>query len=271
MTVKYQRRIIEVEKKLGFLYVPAAGEESMPKQNGNIRVKLDGENRVRELHYNADHKRIFGLTDWYNKMDIRTGSVLNVIVKEKVMSITMNSPSGRPAEEKESKPFINISNLPSAAKGNIAEDRVKELIVLHGQGLLNVYKPVVDSGGIDLIVLKSGIFLPIYLQVKSRFNVHESKQMTLTISGATFKPHHSFYVIGVSFNPHTLTIDDRILFIPSAEVEKLGNRLKHKNNIRVMASYNEKTKSQWGKYFIRSSDLADKLIEKFEESSKYLR
>ena len=38
MTVKYQRQIIGVEKKLGFLYVPY-----MPTINGKFSVELEGE------------------------------------------------------------------------------------------------------------------------------------------------------------------------------------------------------------------------------------
>ena len=43
MTVKYQRQIIGVEKKLGFLYVPSAGQKYMPTINGKFSVELEGE------------------------------------------------------------------------------------------------------------------------------------------------------------------------------------------------------------------------------------
>ena len=51
-------------------------------------------------------------------------------------------------------------------KGNIGEDEAKEIILKYSQGLLNVYKPVIDDRGIDLIVLKEKLYTPVYLQVK---------------------------------------------------------------------------------------------------------
>lgn len=42
MSIKYQRQTIGVEKKLGFLYVPAQGQEYMPKKNGEFSILLQG-------------------------------------------------------------------------------------------------------------------------------------------------------------------------------------------------------------------------------------
>ena len=81
------------------------------------------------------------------------------------------------------------------SKGNIVEDRIKELIILYGQGLLNVYKPVVDNRGIDLIVIREGVFMPIFLQVKSRFNAAEKETLLIDVNDKTFNPHHSFYIV----------------------------------------------------------------------------
>jgi len=40
---------------------------------------------------------------------------------------------------------------------------------------LSVYKPVTDSEGIDLIVVKNGVFQPVFLQVKARFNLQKAE------------------------------------------------------------------------------------------------
>jgi len=57
---KFVRQLIGVEIKLGFLYIPAHGVELMPNKDGSIKVTLDGEQKA--LHYNAAHRRVFGLT-----------------------------------------------------------------------------------------------------------------------------------------------------------------------------------------------------------------
>jgi hypothetical protein len=279
MAVQYKRQIIEVEKRLGFMYVPAQGQEYMPKENTKFNVLLKGEAKPKLLSYNADHKRLFGLTAWYKANKIDAGSVLNIELDTRLMKVNVASSEvpividDEDDEDEKGYSGVDISGLSSTAKGNIIEDRIKELIILYGQGILNVYKPVIDNGGIDLIVLKNGVFQPIYIQVKSRFNVNEKEQMVLTVSGNTFKPHHSFYVLGVSFNPQSLEVDDKLLFMPSHDVDELGIRIKHKNkeNIRVVASYKDQSKSQWSKYLIRKSELVDKLLEKFYEIEKYIK
>lgn len=278
MSVKYKRQIIEVERRLGFMYVPAQGQEYMPKENTKFQVLLTGESKPKALSYNAEHKRLFGLTAWYKANEIDAGSMLDIELDGSLMKIQLASPAEPIVtddgdDDEPEFEGVDISGLSSTAKGNIIEDRIKELILLYGQGILNVYKPVIDNGGIDLIVLKNGVFQPIYIQVKSRFNVGETDQMTLTVSGKTFKPHHSFYVIGVSFNPQTLEVDDKLLFMPSHDVDELGIRIKYKGkeNIRIVASYKDKSKSQWAKYFIKKNDLVTKLLEKFYEIEKYIK
>lgn len=277
MPVKYKRQIIEVERRLGFMYVPAQGQEYMPKENTKFNVLLTGESKPKTLSYNAEHKRLFGLTAWYKNNKIDAGSVLDIELDGSLMKIQLAS-TAEPIviDDGDDEPEfegVDISGLSSTAKGNIIEDRIKELILLYGQGILNVYKPVIDNGGIDLIVLKNGVFQPIYIQVKSRFNAGETDQMILTVSGKTFKPHHSFYVVGVSFNPQTLEVDDKLLFMPSHDVDELGIRIKYKGkeNIRIVASYKDKSKSQWAKYFIKKNDLVTKLLEKFYEIEKYIK
>jgi hypothetical protein len=275
MTVKYKRQIIEVERRLGFMYVPAQGQELMPKENSKVSVLLKGEAHSKALSYNADHKRLFGLTAWYKANKIDTGSILDIELDEDLMKVDVASSDAAIGTDDDEADYlgVDISGLSSIAKGNLIEDRIKELIVLYGQGILNVYKPVIDNGGIDLIVLKNGVFQPIYIQVKSRFNVNDKEQMVLTVSGSTFRPHHSFYVLGVSFNSLSLEVDDRLLLMPSDDVDKLGIRIKHKNNenIRIVASYKQRSKSQWSKYLIRKSELVAKLLEKFYEIEKYIK
>lgn len=272
-SIKYQRKIIGVEKKLGFLYIPAQGQEFMPIHTTKVFVLLEGTAKATELSYNADHKRIFGLTNWYNKNRVAAGTIIDVeLTKEQIKLSVAKSEIVIPDTEDETD-LIDLSGLSSGAKGNIVEDRIKELILLYGQGLLNVYKPVVDNRGIDLVVMKNGFFYPIFIQVKSRFNAVKKGSILIDVGENTFSVHNSFYIVGAAFNPATLEMEDRILFIPSKEYEANSTiiSVNGKNKRRFTVSLKHDTVAKGAKYFIKKSELVDKLMEKFEEMGKYYK
>ena len=264
-TVTYQRKLIAVEKKLGFLYVPAKARELLPNKNTEINVMLPGEEKSSIKTFNADHNRIFGLTPLYKKYKLKTGDMVSVEISEDLISINLQQLEKiEDSEEKEEENFIDVSGLSSQSKGNIGEDRVKEVILLYSQGLLNVYKPVIDDRGIDLIVLKEKIYNPIYIQVKTRFNVHKRNRLILTINGSTFKPHHSYYIVGLSFNQEKMEMADQILFIPSREIPELASRLSDGNWRVTVSLTNGKTTGKYKKYFVTKEELVNKLLERID-------
>lgn len=272
-SIKYQRKIIGVEKKLGFLYIPAQAQELMPSQSEKVSVLLEGDKKATELSYNADHKRVFGLTTWYNKHKIEAGTILNVELSKELIKLSVAKQETPLLDDDEESDEIDLSGLSSGAKGNIVEDRIKELVLLYGQGLLNVYKPVVDNRGIDLVVMKNGFFYPIFIQVKSRFNAVKNGSILIDVGENTFSVHNSFYVIGAAFNASTLELEDRILFIPSKDYEASSTTItvKGRSKKRFIASLKVNTKAQGAKFFIHKSELVEKLMEKFEEMAKYYK
>ncbi|PKP12068.1 MAG: hypothetical protein CVU09_00805 [Bacteroidetes bacterium HGW-Bacteroidetes-4] len=266
-SVKYQRQIIGVEKKLGFLYVPAQARQLLPSETGKVMVHLEGDSKPKERSYNADYNRIFGLTSWYKKYNLDKGHTLDVEVSADLIKVSIATEAIiEEPDEIEDSSVIDISGLSSQAKGNIGEDRVKEVILLNSQGLLNVYKPVIDDRGIDLIVLKEGVFHSIYLQVKSRFNVGKNNQLILTISKNTFKPHHAYYLVGISYDPAKAEIGEHILFIPSKKVIELATTVQNngKESYRINVSYSNTGNSKYSKYFMSKTEFVDALLEKFE-------
>lgn len=263
------RKLINVEIKLGFLHIPSGGIDLMPDSNIKLSVLLD--DQIRELKYNATHKRIFGLTKWYRKHKLDIGDTVTLTKSQNKYELSHKKKGAEtPIEEK--KLLIDISGLSSQAKGDIVEDRIKELIVLHGQGLLSVYKPVTDTHGVDLIVTKTGMFQPIFLQVKSRFNLQKTGYFLMDIRKKTFTPHHSYFVVGAYFNPENLEIHEHILLIPSSQVIK-ANVVKPPNGdrYRITNHLTPQSKGKWAKYLIKKSELADKLLEKFEEIARYIK
>ena len=269
MKNKIIRKLIDVEIRLGFLHIPALGIELMPDRNSKISVAIDGKSS--ELTYNSTHKRIFGLTRWYKAHTVKVGDEV-LIEKDGNRFILSFKDRAVESPTKEAETLIDISGLSSQAKGNIVEERIKELIVLQGQGLLNVYKPVSDTQGIDLIVIKNGIFQPIFLQIKGRFNVEERGQFIMRVNKKTFTPHHSYFVVGAYFNPRRLEIDENILLVPSDDVAKAPVvHTKQGERYNVTTSIVDSSRSRWAKYLIKKSELADKLIGKFEEIGKYIK
>lgn len=264
-TIEYIRKIIEVESRLGFMFVPAIGQEYLPAENSKIKVHTKGIKETTQiLTYNAEYNRIFGLTSWYKENRIIIDSLLDISIRngEVYISIQQLDITKLPSVVPEKVgTLIDIANIPSGAKGNIVEDRIKELILLLGQGVLNVYKPVIDNEGIDLVILKNGQFHPIFLQVKSRYNAYDSKNLTLTIS-KNFKSHHSYYLIGVSFNPKTLTIDEPILMVPSKNIQDRATKLSD-GKYRIVASLKANSKDQWQQYMVTKEELISILFEKF--------
>lgn len=279
MTRGFSRKLIEVEIRLGFLSVPSKGAELMPEEKTKVDIFLDDSDKAQSLSYNPDYKRIFGLTAWYKKHKAKPKDEISLImIKESPPTYRLKFEKAEPIEdqralEKEAKELIDLSGLSSTSKGDIVEDRVKELILLYGQGLLNVYKPVSDTEGIDLIVVKSGIFQPIFLQVKGRFNLQRNRAIIADISLKTFNPHHSYFVVIAYFNPSTLEINDHILLIPTEKVKENAVivNTRYGQRYRVTTRLNPESKSKWAGFLVKKSELADKLIEKFEEMSRYIK
>jgi hypothetical protein len=273
-TITYQRQLIGVEIKLGFLYVPAQARDLLPNENDKVQVLLEGDTKAKEKSYNADYNRIFGLTPFFKKHKLDKGDILSVQVSESLIKVELaKSTIIEDQEETEQEDLIDISGLSSQAKGNIAEDRVKEIILLNSQGLLNVYRPVIDTRGIDMIVLKEGVFLPIYIQVKSRFQVKKKDQLILTIAKNTFKQHHANYLVGISYEPDTAEIGEDILFMPSKKVIEMASTVQNngKEYYRIQVTYSKAKSSKYKKYFMSKQDFVESLLEKFETMSEMIK
>lgn len=168
---------------------------------------------------------------------------------------------------------IDLSGLSSADKGDIVEDRIKELILLHGKGELNVYRPVTDTEGIDLIVKRKEQFQPIFLQVKGRFTMHGKSTLIVDIRSKNFKKHHSFYIVAAHFDGEKLELHDNLFLIPSNDLIKVGTIVKARGQerYRIVASIKDEYKGKWKEFVVKKSDLANKLLDKFDEMKRYIR
>jgi len=266
------RKLIGVEIKLGFLYVPSHAVQHFPAQGPKIVVAIEGMSR--ELTYNPEHRRMFGLTSWYKAHKAAPGDevVLTVLGKhEFALQYRSKSSSATQAPANAAHDLVDLSGLSSQAKGDIVEDRIKELLLLHGQGLLSVFKPVTDTEGIDLIVTKSGEFHPIFLQVKGRYTLHKGRSMIIAVNTKTFTPHQAYYIVAAYFDPAKLEMHDDILMIPSQDFRDGAAMVKKYDRYQIVSPLGRNAHSKWTKYLVSKSELANKLIEHFEAMNRILR
>jgi len=263
-SIIYQRKLIGVEVRLGFLYVPSEVRSLLPSESDVVNVTIYGKGDIQEKKYNTDYYRIFGMTSLFKELNVDVGDVLTVEVTKKLITIKGKEIELIEDKEEDDKTFIDTSGLSSQSKGNIGEDRVKEIILLYSQGLLNVFKPVIDERGIDLIVLKEKIYNPIYIQVKTRFTVHQSHRMVIKLRGSTFKDHHSYYIVGLSFNPNKMEMDEEILFIPSKEIINLATKLSNGDYQMTISMRDGKTNGKYKKYFVTKEEFVNRLIERID-------
>ncbi|MDT0644660.1 hypothetical protein RM553_17605 [Zunongwangia sp. F363] len=113
-SIKYQRKLIGVEKKLGFLYVPADVRSLLPNENSDVKVLFPGDNKPKIKTYNSDHNRIFGFTPFYKKHGLSAGDIVSVNVSTELITISLKEKTKiEDSEEKEDDSFIDISGLSS--------------------------------------------------------------------------------------------------------------------------------------------------------------
>ena len=270
------RTLIVKEVELGFLYIDSKARTVFPKDSENVRVKLGNSPKIHNLKYNAKHNRIFGLVSWFRSNNLIAKSQIAIsadddgIIQLQVLEAPIDEPKYTPDEIEE---IVDLSGLSSMAKGDIVEDRIKEIILLYGQGSLSVYKPVSDSEGIDLIVVKNGVFQPLFIQVKGRFKLHNDRTFIADVRMKTFNPHHSYFVVGAYFNPISFEINDHILFVPSKVVKKVGTIINARGEERYRITTNilKPSKSKWAEYIISKQGLVEAILDKFDEMEKYLK
>ncbi|MDH6304560.1 hypothetical protein M2459_001295 [Parabacteroides sp. PF5-5] len=276
----FKRKIIPFERENGLLYVPIGLRNFFPKENSELVVYFEKEEI--KIKYNATRNWLYGLSDLYDTLDLLVYDMVWLAIIDDKINLGRCDEEGNInifryenqvdivdetnedpdlTEDNNDSCFDKISNY---VKGNIAEDRVKEYILLRGQGLLSVFKPVIDDNGIDLIVMHKGVFHPVYLQIKSRSINREGNETYLTISANTFHAHESLYIIGLIFNKKTLDIEDKLLVIPSWEVNNKAPQpinAKYKLNI----SFEDNKDNYWSQYLVHKSKLAENLLKLISE------
>jgi len=158
-------------------------------------------------------------------------------------------------------------DLSSKQKGDIAEARVAELIVLYGDKALACYKPISDDEGIDLIVKEKGSLKTLYIQIKSRFELTPkgSNQFIQTPSVDSVINSYKMALVFVYFDINKGDIYDKIWFVPGpdfiqkAHLIPANKEKKRKERYRFNANI-EKMEGRFGEFLIDKRDLANAIL-----------
>ena len=276
--MQFTKSIIPIEIELGFVRIPTGFKKLFPKENAHIGFYL-GEDKKTELLYNSKLQRVFGLRNFYKTKKVEPRDILRFEkISEKKFKISLEKISQQELAEKplskdEADEIIDMGEISSQAKGNIVESRVKELVTLYGQGVLNVYEPSADIEGIDLVVLKRKVFQPLFIQVKSNFKLR-GNNLQISVKSKTLSPHHTFFIVGAYYNPQKMDIDDYIVFAPSKDfIDKANiiNKGTDKETYVLSTPLRANTHNRFSEFIIRKDSLVPKIFEKFSEIEKYYK
>ncbi|AZB34255.1 hypothetical protein [Chryseobacterium bernardetii] len=88
--MEYIRKIIDVESRLGFMFVPAKAQEYLPAKNSKIKVHTSGvKKNSQTLMYSSEYNRIYGLTAWYKQNNVIRDTLLEISIKNSEVYISI--------------------------------------------------------------------------------------------------------------------------------------------------------------------------------------
>ena len=168
-------------------------------------------------------------------------------------------------EPKKTENIYKISkDVSTKQKGDIAEARIAELIMLYGDTTLSCYKPISDDEGIDLIVKEKGSLKTMYIQIKSRFGSDPNNIFTANVKTSFMRDNYSMAVIFCFFDVDKGDLWDYVWFIPAPDFIKLANKLDGGKSLGFVAGRNKKESNKWDDYLIDKRSLANQIIEQMK-------
>lgn len=160
-----------------------------------------------------------------------------------------------------------ISNdVSTKQKGDIAEARIAELIILYGDTTLSCYKPISDDEGIDLIVKEKGSLKTMYIQIKSRFGNNPDEIFTATAKASGVVDNYSMATIFCYFDTEEGDVWDYLWFVPAPDFIKLANKINNagKPMLGFVAGRKRNESNKWDQFLIDKRDLANIIISQMK-------
>ncbi len=202
-----------------------------PEATMNAQLIVDINSKKEKLHFIKTAPSVFGL---------------NPNFKE-----TSKAKSKKLKEEKIYKTSKDIS---TKQKGDIAEARIAELIILYGDTTLSCYKPLSDDKG----SLKT-----MYLQVKRRFGDNPGTIIYAArtkISSAA--DNYSVALAFCFFDINEGDLWDYLWFVPAPNFIKMANKLDNGKMLGFVAGRKKKESNKCDEYLIDKRGLANEILKR---------
>ncbi len=163
-------------------------------------------------------------------------------------------------EPKQKRTWEVSKNVSTKQKGDIAESRIAELLVLYGSESLSCYKPVSDDDGIDIIAKKKKGTNHLFLQVKSRYGQGFPVSFTATVKTSTLIDHDNMAVIFCFFDTEQGDLSEHLWMVPAHDFIVNANKLMGGTQLGFVAGMYKKDGNKWDDYHFEKKDLAEKVI-----------
>lgn len=186
-------------------------------------------------------------------LDVKQNSTKSRFVRVKPSTFCINK-AWRPSFEKKYKVSQKLS---SKQKGDIAENRVAEIILMYGNNL-SCYKPISDDEGIDLIVKDKKSGKVFFIQVKSVWR--SSGVVVATVRKDSIQRSKDMGVVFCVFDTEEGEMSNYLWFIPARDFLKNrpGFNKKYRRYIFV-AGKGQKETNRWNRFLIDKRDLANQV------------
>ncbi len=151
--------------------------------------------------------------------------------------------------------------LNTKQQGDIAENRVAELIMLYGKGL-KCYRPVSDDEGIDLIVnlKKKNKIKSVYIQVKSTFG-HRQRGFVSSVKESSIWKDENMLFVFVYFDLTEGDIYENLFCIPAPAFLKLTKHSGSNKRRTFSVGLRHPERSKYAEFMIEKRELANKVRE----------
>ena len=227
----HSREITKIALKKGWL--KTAGKT--PEATMNAQLIVDVNSKKEKSRFIKTAPSVFGLNENFKDLSIK-----------EIKKVEKNYKISKDVSTKQ--------------KGDIAEARIAELIMLYGDTTLSCYKPISDDEGIDLIVKEKGSLKTMYIQIKSRFGDNPDMIFTATAKTSSISDNYSMAVIFCFFDTEEGDLWDYIWFVPSPDFIKLANKLDGGKSLGFVAGRKKKESNKWDNYLIDKRSLANQII-----------
>lgn len=149
------------------------------------------------------------------------------------------------------------ARLSPKQKGDIAENRIAEVILLYGEHL-SCYKPISDDEGIDLIVKSKKTEKVYFIQVKSVWVV--GGPVVAVVKKRSLQGRKNIGIVFCTFNTEEGEMNDFLWFVPVGEFIKMATYSKKYDRYVFVAGRSQRETNRWNRYLFDKRDLGKQIL-----------